>query len=201
MVWKSQGTKTIKLAQHERKDRETLTKCAVNALFHHLIPAVLDLGGYVLAEVMRCCREDEKHNTWRNGGHLGSRARQLEYFGAERLKELTDMDHDSDDSDVGGILWDSDDEEKEEGESSGEEESSEEESTEESSEKESSGSEESASSKHNDVVVAGAAATLWMRKLLGRLFVDYKGAKWKVRAVIWRDGDEDLQAEEEAYKE
>ena len=39
-----------------------------------------------------------------------------------------------------------------------------------------------------------------MRKLVERLFGDDKGAKWKVRAVIWSDGDEDLQAEEEAYE-
>ena len=50
----------------------------------------------------------------RNRGHLGARARQLEYFGAERLKELAEMDHDSDDSDMGGILGDSDKEEEEE---------------------------------------------------------------------------------------
>ena len=121
MVWKYQGAETIKLALHERKYRETLTKCAVNAFLHHLRPAVLDLGGYMLADVMRCCRDDKGHNTRRNRGHLGSRARQMEYFGAERLKELTEMDYDSDDSDVGGILRDSDEEEEEEeeGESSG----------------------------------------------------------------------------------
>ena len=56
MVWKYQGAKTIKLARHKHKDRETLTKCEVNAFLHHLRPAVLDLGGYVLADVMRCCR-------------------------------------------------------------------------------------------------------------------------------------------------
>ena len=39
-----------------------------------------------------------------------------------------------------------------------------------------------------------------MRKLVGRLFGDDKGAKWKVHAVNWRGGDKDLQAEEEAYK-
>ena len=53
MVWKSQGAETIKLARHERKYRETLTKCTVNAFLHHLRPAVLDLGGYVLANMMR----------------------------------------------------------------------------------------------------------------------------------------------------
>ena len=110
------------------------------------------------------------------------------------------MDHDSDDSNVGGILGDSNDKEEEEGESSGEKEISEEESSEDSSEKECSGSEESASSEDDNTVVAGAAAPLWMRKLVGRLFGDDKGAKWKVRAVIWRDGNEDLQAEEEAYE-
>ena len=52
MVWNSQDAETIKLARHERKDRETLTKCAVNAFLHHLSPAVLDLGGYVLADLM-----------------------------------------------------------------------------------------------------------------------------------------------------
>ena len=135
----------------------------------------------------------------RNGGHLGARARQLEYFGAEGLKELAEMDHDSDNSNVGGILGDSDNEEEEEEESSGEEEISEEESSEERSEKESYGSEDSASSKDDNVVIVGAAAPLWMRKLVGRLFGDDKVAKWKVRAVIWHDGGEDLQAEEEAY--
>ena len=131
----------------------------------------------------------------RNRGHLGARARQLEYFGAERLKEMAEMDHDLDDSDVGAILRDSDDKDEEEGESSGEEESSEE-----SSEKERSVSKESGSSEENNVVIAGEAAPLWMHNLVGRLFRDDKGAKWKVRAVIWRDGDENLQVEEEAYQ-
>ena len=157
-------------------------KCAVNAFLRHLSPAVLDLGGYMLADVIRCCREDKGHNMWRNGGHLGARARQLEYFGAEQLKELAEMEHESDDSNVGVILGDSNNEEEEERESSGgeessEEERSEEESSEESSEKESSGSEEILSSEGEDVVVAGAAAPLWMRKLVGRLFGDDKGAK------------------------
>ena len=62
------------------------------------------------------------------------------------------------------------------------------------------GSKESAISKDDGVVVAGAAAPLWMRKLVGRLFRDDKGAKWKVSAVNWRDGDKDLQDEEEAYE-
>ena len=167
MVWKSQDVETIKLARNERKDRETLTKCAVNEFPHHLRPEVLDLGGYVLADVMRCYREDEGHTMRHNGGHLGARARQLEYFGAERLKELTEMDHELDDRDVGGILGDSDDEEEEEGESSGEEERSEEESSEDSSEKEILGREESASSEDENVVVAGEAAPLWIRKLVG----------------------------------
>ena len=32
------------------------------------------------------------------------------------------------------------------------------------------------------------------------LFGEDKGAKWKVRAVIWRDRDKDLQIKEEAYE-
>ena len=107
----------------------------MNAFLHHLSPAVLDLGGYFLADVLHCCREDERHNMRRNRGHLGARARQLEYFGAERLKELTEMNHDADDSNMGGILGESDDKEEEEGESSGEEERSKEERYEDSSEK------------------------------------------------------------------
>ena len=88
----------------------------------------------MLADVIHCCRQDEGHNTRRNRGHLVARARQLEYFGVERLKELTEMDNDSDESNVGGILGDSNNKEEEEGESSEEEERSEEESSEDSSE-------------------------------------------------------------------
>ena len=39
-----------------------------------------------------------------------------------------------------------------------------------------------------------------MHKLVGPLFGENKGDKWKVRTVIWRDGDDELQAKEEAYE-
>ena len=180
MVWKMISAAVLRLSRERRKNRNQLA-ITVEEAFLEIEPAQLDLACEVLRDVARCCVEDQGHNTRRNGGHGGARARQQARLGEEGFAAIKAFGlHDADDEDIGGVMteWEDSDDDEEEDDSS-------------SSSSSSSSSDDAMSSSSDDDGDGRErpAEKSWRARLVGKRFVDSESEEvFKVRDVYWAEG-------------